>query len=104
MIDKSKIFFSFIILLSCSKQLNEDSQDIIDPDPFVWISSSENQKYISGINPDEELKKILNFINSSLSRMEHLDLENPKELYKKLWNNKLSLEDVISTLELLDFN
>ena len=50
------------------------------------------------------LKKILNFINSSLSRMEHLDLENPKELYKKLWNNKLSLEDVISTLELLDFN
>ena len=48
MIDKSKIFFSFIILLSCSKQLNEDSQDIIDPDPFVWISSSENQKNLSG--------------------------------------------------------
>ena len=48
MIDKSKIIFSFIILLSCSKQLNEDNQDIIDPDPFVWISSSENQKNLSG--------------------------------------------------------
>ena len=48
MIDKSKIFFSFIILLSCSKQLNEDSQDIIDPDPFVWISSIKNQKNLSG--------------------------------------------------------
>jgi len=48
MIDKSKIIFSFIILLSCSKQLNEDKQDIMDPDPFVWISSSENQKNLSG--------------------------------------------------------
>ena len=48
MIDKSKIFFSFIILLSCSKQLNEDRQDIIDPDPFVWISSIKNQKNLSG--------------------------------------------------------
>ena len=44
MIDKSKIIFSFIILLSCSEQLNEDNQDIIDPDPFVWISSIENQR------------------------------------------------------------
>ena len=48
MIDKSKIIFSFIILLSCSKQLNEDKQDIMDPDPFVWISSSENQNNLSG--------------------------------------------------------
>ena len=48
MVNKSKIIFSFIILLSCSKQLNEDSQDIIDPDPFVWISSNESQKKISG--------------------------------------------------------
>ena len=48
MIDKSKIIFSFIILLSCSKQLNEDKQDIMDPDPFVWISSSKNQKNLSG--------------------------------------------------------
>ena len=49
MIDKSKIIFSFIILLSCSKQLNKDNQDIIDPDPFVWISSIENQRNLSGI-------------------------------------------------------
>ena len=49
MIDKSKLIFSFIILLSCSKQLNEDSQDIIDPDPFVWISSIENQRNLSGV-------------------------------------------------------
>ena len=48
MVNKSKIIFSFIILLSCSKQLNEDSQDIIDPDPFVWISSNESQKNLSG--------------------------------------------------------
>mgnify|MGYP001436221402 CR=1 FL=1 len=48
MIDKSKIFFSFIILLSCSKQLNEDNQNIMDPEPFVWISSSENQNNLSG--------------------------------------------------------
>ena len=48
MVNKSKIIFSFIILLSCSKQLNEDSQDLIDPGPFVWISSSENQKNLSG--------------------------------------------------------
>ena len=45
MIDKSKIIFSFIILLSCSEQLNKDNQDIIDPDPFVWISSIENQRF-----------------------------------------------------------
>ena len=50
MIDKSKIIFSFIILLSCSEQLNKDNQDIIDPDPFVWISSIENQRNLSGIN------------------------------------------------------
>ena len=48
MVNKSKIIFSFIILLSCSKQLNEDSQDIIDPDPFVWISSNESKKNLSG--------------------------------------------------------
>jgi len=48
MINKSKIIFSFVILLSCSKQLNEDNQNIMDPEPFVWISSSENQKNLSG--------------------------------------------------------
>ena len=49
MIDKSKMIFSFIILFSCSKQLNEDSQELLDPDPFIWISSSENQRNLSGI-------------------------------------------------------
>ena len=50
MINKSKIIFSFIILFSCTKQLNEDTQDIIDPIQFIWISSSENQRNLSGIN------------------------------------------------------
>ena len=50
MINKLKIIFSFIILFSCTKQLNEDTQDIIDSDPFVWISSTENQRNLSGIN------------------------------------------------------
>jgi len=49
MIDKSKIIFSFIIFFSCNKQLNEVEQDLIDPDPFVLISSIENQKNLSGI-------------------------------------------------------
>ena len=46
---KSKIIFSFIILFSCSKQLNEDNQDVIDLDPLIWISSTNNQKNLSGI-------------------------------------------------------
>ena len=50
MVDKSKIIFSFIILLSCSKQLNKDNQDVTDPDPFVWVSSIGNQRNLSGIN------------------------------------------------------
>ena len=49
MIDKSKIIFSFIILFSCNEQLNEDRQDLTEPDPFVWISSIENRKNLSGI-------------------------------------------------------
>ena len=49
MVNKSKIIFSFIILLSCSEQLNKDNQDIIDHDPFVWISSIENQRNLSGV-------------------------------------------------------
>ena len=48
MINKSKIIFPLIILFSCSTQLNEDNQDGIDPDPFVWISSIENQRNLSG--------------------------------------------------------
>ena len=58
MIDKSKIIFSFIILFSCSKQLNEDSQDIIDPDPFIWISSIENQRNLSGVNDIYKYQKL----------------------------------------------
>ncbi len=50
MVDKSKIIFSFIILFSCCKHLNENEQDVIDPDPFVWVSSIENQRNLSGIN------------------------------------------------------
>lgn len=49
MINKSKIIFSLIILFSCSKQLNEDNHDSVEPEPYVWISSINYQKNISGI-------------------------------------------------------
>ena len=49
MLNKSKIIFSFIIITSCNKQLNEVGKDAMDPHPFVWISSVENQKNIPGI-------------------------------------------------------
>ena len=50
------------------------------------------------------LKKILNYIKSSLSSIENSEIESPTEIYKKLRNNKLTLEDIISSLELFDFS
>ena len=50
------------------------------------------------------LKKLLNYINFNLSQIENSEIENPTDVYKKLWNNKLTLEDTISSLELLDFS
>ena len=50
------------------------------------------------------LKKLLNYINSSLSNIENSEIENPTDIYKKLSNNKVTLEDIISSLELLDFS
>ena len=50
------------------------------------------------------LKKLLNYINSSLSNIENSEIETPLDIYKKLNNNKLTLEDIISTLEVLDFS
>ena len=50
MINNLIIIFSLIILFSCDKQLNENNQDVIDPDPFIRISSIENQRNLSGFN------------------------------------------------------
>ena len=50
------------------------------------------------------LKKLLNYFNVSLSNIENSEIETPIDIYKKLNNNKLILEDIISTLEVLDFS
>ena len=50
------------------------------------------------------LKKLLNYFNVSLSNIENSEIETPIDIYKKLNNNKLTLEDIISTLEVLDFS
>ncbi len=102
MIDKSKIIFSFIILLSCSKQLNEDSQDIIDPDPFVWISSSENQKNLSGYkdiyinikNFPKVWRIYLSIINNpAVNNQNRILLDTTstidQDIYQTYWDTKL---------------
>ena len=102
MINKSKIIFSFIILLSCNKQLNENTQDVIDPDPFVWISSNENQKYISGINDmyiniknfPKVWKIYLSIINNSTVDNQNrilLDTTSTidQDIYQTYWDTKL---------------
>ena len=50
MISKLIIIFSLIFFFSCGKKLNEDNQDVIDPDPFIRISSIDNQRNLSGVN------------------------------------------------------
>jgi len=102
MIDKSKIIFSFIILLSCSKQINEDTQDIIDPDPFVWISSSENQRNLSGVkdiyinikNFPEIWKIYLSIINDpAVDNQNRILLDTTstidQDIYQTYWNTEL---------------
>ena len=49
------------------------------------------------------LKKLLNYINSSLSSIDNLEIENSNDLYKRLWNNKIKLEETIAAIEILDF-
>ena len=49
------------------------------------------------------LKKLLNYINSSLSSIDNLEMENSNDLYKRLWNNKIKLEETIAAIEILDF-
>ena len=102
MINKLKIIFSFIILFSCSKQLNEDSQDIIDPDPFIWISSIENQRNLSGIkdiyinikNFPKVWKIYLSIINNPTVDTQNrilLDTTSTidQNIYQTYWNTKL---------------
>ena len=50
------------------------------------------------------LKKLLNYINSSLSSIDNLEIENSNDLYKRLWNNKIKLEETIAAIEILDFS
>ena len=102
MIDKSKIFFSYIILLSCSKQLNEDSQEVIDLDPLIWISSTNNQKNLSGIkdiyinvkNFPEVWNIYLSIINNNGVNNQNrilLDTVNTidQDQYQTSWNTRL---------------
>ena len=49
------------------------------------------------------LKKLLNYFNVSLSKIDNLQEEEFNKIYKKLCNNKLKLEDVIALLNSLDF-
>ena len=102
MINKSKIIFSLIILFSCSKQLNEDNQDVIDPHPFIWISSIENQRNFSGIN--DIYINIKNFpkvwkIYLSIINNPAVDIQNrilldttstiDQDIYQTYWNTEL---------------
>ena len=102
MIDKSKIIFSFIILFSCSKQLNEDNQDVIDLDPLIWISSTNNQKNLSGIkdiyinvkNFPEVWNIYLSIINNNGVNNQNrilLDTVNTidQDQYQTSWNTRL---------------
>ena len=49
------------------------------------------------------LKKLLNYFNISLSKIDNLEEEEFNKIYKKLCNNKIKLEDVIALLNSLDF-
>ena len=49
------------------------------------------------------LKKLLNYFNVSLSKIDNLEIENSNDLYKRLWNNKIKLEETIAAIEILDF-
>ena len=102
MIDKSKIIFSFIILLSCSEQLNKDNQDVIDHDPFVWISSIENQRNLSGVkdiyinikNFPKIWKIYLSIINNpAVDNQNRILLDTTstidQDIYQTYWDTKL---------------
>ena len=102
MINKSKIIFPLIILLSCSTQLNEDNQDIIDHDPFGWISSIENQRNLSG-NKDIYIniknfpkvwKIYLSIINNpAVDNQNRILLDTTstidQDIYQTYWDTKL---------------
>ena len=104
MIHKLKIIFSYIILFSCSEQLNEDSLNSIDPDPFVWISSFENQKNLSGTkkiyinikNFQKVWKIYLSIINNpSVNNQNRILLDTTssidQNIYQTYWDTKLYL-------------
>ena len=102
MINKSKIIFSLIILFSCSKQLNEDNHNIIDPGPFIWISSIESQRNLSGINDiyiniknfPKVWKIYLSIINNpAVDNQNRILLDTTstidQDIYQTYWNTEL---------------
>ena len=102
MINNSKIIFSFIVLFSCSTQLNEDNQNIMNPEPFVWISSSENQKNLSGYkdiyinikNFPKVWKIYLSIINNpAVDNQNRILLDTTstidQDIYQTYWDTKL---------------
>ena len=102
MIDKLKTIFSFIILFSCSEKLNDDSQDVNYPDPFIWISSIENQRNLSGIkdiyinikNFPKIWKIYLSIINNpAVDNQNRILLDTTskidQDIYQTYWDTKL---------------
>ena len=102
MINKLIIIFSLIILFSCDKQLNEDNQDVIDPDPFIRISSTENQRNLSGVNDiyiniknfTRVWKIYLSIINNpAVDNQDRILLDTTstidQDIYQTYWDTKL---------------
>ena len=102
MINKLIIIFSLIILFSCDKQLNEDNQDVIDPDPFIRISSAENQRNLSGVNDiyiniknfTKVWKIYLSIINNpAVDNQDRILLDTTstidQDIYQTYWDTKL---------------
>ena len=102
MINKLKIIFSFIFFFSCSEQLIEENQDIIDSNPSIWISSSENQRNLSGINDiyiniknfPRVWKIYLSIINNpAVDNQNRILLDTTstidQDIYKTYWDTKL---------------
>tara|TARA_B100000886_G_scaffold216396_1_gene150130 strand:- start:1629 stop:2510 length:882 start_codon:yes stop_codon:yes gene_type:complete len=96
------IIFSLIIFFSCSKQLNEDNQYVIDPDPFIRISSIENQRNLSGVNDiyiniknfTRVWKIYLSIINNpAVSNQNRILLDTTstidQDIYQTYWDTKL---------------
>ena len=93
---------SFKIEINAKKNLTKD--ELEDTMQILNLISETH----TTLNTDLEivialLKKLLNYFNVSLSKIDNLEIENSNDLYKRLWNNKIKLEETIAAIEILDF-